>query len=53
VDWSSNCYDSSYLTDCKDCHNCFGCVGLTHKKFCILNKQYEKEAYEKAVEAIK
>lgn len=23
----------------------FGCVGLRHKKYCILNKQYEKEEY--------
>jgi hypothetical protein len=25
---------------------CFGCVGLKHKQYCILNKQYTKEEYE-------
>lgn len=24
----------------------FGCVGLSHKQYCILNKQYNKEEYE-------
>jgi hypothetical protein len=24
----------------------FGCVGVKHKKYCILNKQYSKEEYE-------
>lgn len=46
TEWSSDCFDCSYLVNCKDCHNCFGCVGLTHKKFCILNKQYSKDDYE-------
>lgn len=27
--------------------NCFACVGLTHKKFCILNKQYSEDEYHK------
>ena len=47
VDWSSNCYDSSHLTNCSDCHNCFGCVGVKHKKYCILNRQYSQEEYKK------
>ncbi len=33
----------------KDCKNCFGCVGLINKEYCILNKQYSKEAYEDLV----
>lgn len=53
VDWSSNCYDSSFLTDCKDCHNCFGCVGVVHRKFCILNRQYSEEEYKKIITEIK
>ncbi len=32
--------------------NCFGCVGLRHKKYCILNKQYSKEEYEELVPKI-
>lgn len=27
--------------------NLLGCVGLQHKKFCILNKQYSEEEYKK------
>ncbi len=33
-------------------NNCFGCVGLKHQKYCILNKQYTKEEYEKLVQKI-
>lgn len=49
------CRDSSDLLYCWNCHACndlFGCVGLKHKKFCILNKQYSKEEYEKLVPKI-
>ena len=35
-----------------DCHDIFGCVGLTHKQYCVLNKQYTKEEYEKLVAKI-
>ena len=37
---------------CENCHNsrdCFGCVGLRNKQYCILNKQFTKEEYEKKV----
>lgn len=44
--WPGNreCEYSSYL---KNCRNCFGCVGLKNKEYCIFNKQYSKEEYEK------
>jgi hypothetical protein len=45
-------YDSNNLTycdSCSNCKNCFGCIGLKHKQYCILNKQYTKEEYEKLV----
>ena len=32
---------------CEDVEYCFGCVGLRKKKYCILNKQYTKEEYDK------
>ncbi len=32
--------------------NLFGCVGLRHKQYCILNKQYTKEEYETLVPKI-
>ena len=44
IEYSDNCYNSS---------NLFGCVSLKHKKYCILNKQYTKEEYEKLVPKIK
>ncbi|MFA5936633.1 MAG: hypothetical protein WC822_02005 [Candidatus Paceibacterota bacterium] len=49
--WSSSRY-SEYLNLCIECEYCFGCVGLKKKKFCILNKEYSKEAYEKLRERI-
>ena len=54
-----NCYHSSGLNDCnfcydcKGCSNCFMCVNLRQKKYCILNKQYTKEEYEKILESYK
>lgn len=44
--WSSSRY-SEYLDLCLECEYCFGCVGLKKKKYCILNKQYDKESFEK------
>ena len=40
----SNCEYSLHLRSCSDC---FGCVGLKKKQYCIFNKQYTKEEYEK------
>jgi hypothetical protein len=43
--WSSTfAYYSQY---CFNCNNVLGCVGLRKKDYCILNKQYDKETYEK------
>ncbi len=43
--WSSkNC---SYNDVVHSCSECFGCIGLRNKQYCILNKQYLKEEYEK------
>ncbi len=62
---STKCHSCTYLIECNnctDCHfsallnactDCFGCVGLTHKKYCIFNKQYTKEEYLKKVEELK
>ncbi|MBI2636267.1 hypothetical protein HYW84_02995 [Candidatus Peregrinibacteria bacterium] len=41
-----------FCDHCFNCSDCFGCVGLTRKKFCILNKQYSKEEYEELVPKI-
>lgn len=32
--------------------SCFGCIGLQHKKYCILNKQYTKEEYSALIPKI-
>lgn len=63
--YSLNCYKCAFLInsdDCQECYfgdnlrncsDCFGCVGLTNKKYCILNNQLTKDQYEKAVKEIK
>lgn len=44
----STCSDSFYSISCvTDCGHLFGCVGLKKKRYCILNKQYSKEEYER------
>src|SRR3989339_2172251 len=49
VTGSADIYYGDYLINCQ---NCFGCSGLKHKQYCILNKQYAKEEYEKLVPKI-
>ncbi|MEW6617521.1 MAG: hypothetical protein AB1333_03855 [Patescibacteria group bacterium] len=39
--------DYEYCDVCIDSHNLFGCIMLKKKKYCILNRQYTKEEYEK------
>ena len=46
---SRNC---DYCDLCFNCENCFACIGLRNKQYCILNKQYTKEEYEKLVPQI-
>ncbi|MEK7122897.1 MAG: hypothetical protein AAB855_03505 [Patescibacteria group bacterium] len=47
-----DCSNAQYLDQCQSCENCFGCVGLFKRKHCILNKQYEPDAYETLKSAI-
>jgi hypothetical protein len=55
--FSRSCWPSSRNNEY--CHHlfsssdCFGCVGLKKKQYCILNKQYSKEEYEKLISQIK
>ena len=66
IDSGDNAYNNKFLRNCwPACRNneysmhnfsssdCFGCVGLRKKQYCILNKQYTKEEYEKLVPKIK
>lgn len=46
---SSNIY---YCDTAQMCNNCFGCVGVRHKNYCIMNKQYTKEEYVNLVPKI-
>ncbi|MFA6305497.1 MAG: hypothetical protein WC651_02080 [Candidatus Gracilibacteria bacterium] len=41
-----------YSMDCQNSRDLFGCVGLRNKKYCVFNKQYTKENYEKLVAKI-
>ncbi|MDP3710786.1 MAG: hypothetical protein Q8R29_03655 [bacterium] len=45
-------YNIQYSYNCHNCHDLFACVGLRNKSYCILNKQYSKEEYEKLVPQI-
>ncbi|MBI2463803.1 hypothetical protein HYV57_02515 [Candidatus Peregrinibacteria bacterium] len=44
--------DSYYCDICHNSANLFGCVGLKHKRYCILNKQYSREEYEELIPKI-
>ncbi len=44
------CRNSAFLFDCEDCENCMLCWNLRNKKYCIANKQYSKEDYEKEIQ---
>ena len=43
IEYSFNCYSSS---------NLFACIGLRSKKYCVFNKQYSKEEYERLIPKI-
>ncbi|MFA5936883.1 MAG: zinc-ribbon domain containing protein [Candidatus Paceibacterota bacterium] len=48
-------FESSYIyysDTCYNSKNLFGCFGLRNKEYCILNKQYTKNEYEKLVPQI-
>ncbi len=45
--------DCEYSLYCIGCSHIFGCSGLKYKKYCILNKQYTKDEYEKIIPEVK
>lgn len=47
-----NCADLIYCWYLESSKNCFGCVSMHRKSYCILNKQYTREEYEKLVPKI-
>jgi len=46
------CNRVDYSDSTRNSSDCFGVVGLNNKKFCILNKEYSKEEYQKIKEEI-
>ena len=46
-------HDVYYSDDCYNCEFLFGCISLRKKSYCIFNKQYTKEEYEKDIEQMK
>lgn len=48
----SNCSDLTYCDQMFSSKNCFGCIGLRQAEYCVFNKQYSKEEYEKLVQKI-
>ncbi len=51
----ADCWNAKYLLYCSHCHNSqnlFGCAGLKKNQYCILNKQYTREDYERMVPKI-
>ncbi|MEY4731631.1 MAG: hypothetical protein RL681_577 [Candidatus Parcubacteria bacterium] len=45
-------HSMSYCVNCASSSDLFGCFGLKNKHYCILNKQYTKEEYEKLMPRI-
>ncbi|MEW6617145.1 MAG: hypothetical protein AB1333_01865 [Patescibacteria group bacterium] len=53
--YSIDCNQSSdiwFCEECEACSNCVGCRNLRHKQYCILNKQYTKEEFQKEFEKL-
>jgi len=50
--YSHYCSDITYCDACYYSSDLFGCVGLSHAKYCILNKQYSEEEYKTLVQKI-
>lgn len=48
----SHCRFVQYSAYLQNCQYCFGCCGLINEKYCIFNKKYSKEEYEKLVPKI-
>ncbi len=49
---SPTSHDVQYCYNINTCSNCFGCVGIKNKSYCIFNKEYSKEDYERLVPKI-
>ncbi len=52
IDCWRECENIFYCSESKAIKNCFWCHWIHHKQYCILNKQYTKEEYEKLMPKI-
>lgn len=50
--WNYHAFDLTYCFGCHSSGNMFGCSGIQRGEYCILNKQYTKEAYLELVPKI-
>jgi hypothetical protein len=48
----NNVSESQYVFSCFNSKHLFGCAALKNRQYCILNKQYSKEEYERLVARI-
>jgi len=53
VSQCNSCIDVEYSELLTSCEHCFGCFGLSHKSYCIFNRQYTPEEYWRLVDGIK
>ncbi len=44
-----NCSTSAFLNGCIGCADCFFCCNMMSKRYCIWNKQYSREEYERII----
>ncbi len=51
IHYSSALINCAFCYDCDGCEYCFMCVNLKGKKYCVLNKQYSREEYEKILQS--
>ena len=45
----SDCSDMYYSMRCPHSKHCFGCCGMQHKEYCVFNKEYTKDEYDRLV----
>lgn len=48
-----NTRDTMYCSNLSNCHNMFGCTNLKNKSYCIFNRQFTKDEYDKLVKKYK
>jgi hypothetical protein len=50
---SVKCSNCVYCYWCRNCLDCIGCALLTNRQYCVLNRQLDKETYEKIKQLIR